>query len=132
MSKLFVILFIIAMHILEDFHLQGILASMKQKSWWSDNYNMDLLPFSKCKYDYVVALIVHGLEWSFFIMLPIAIYNHFQINLLFVGFFILNSIVHASLDNQKCNMMIINLIEDQIFHCIQIAATIFIWMNGLI
>lgn len=35
------IILLIAMlycHILDDFCLQGILASLKQKSWWEENY----------------------------------------------------------------------------------------------
>ena len=28
------LLFMVLMHIIEDFHVQGIMAQMKQKSWW--------------------------------------------------------------------------------------------------
>ena len=29
-----VFLLMILLHVIDDFHLQGILASMKQKEWW--------------------------------------------------------------------------------------------------
>ena len=32
--KAFIFIAMALLHILEDFHLQGILANMKQKSWW--------------------------------------------------------------------------------------------------
>ena len=38
-------------HILDDFCLQGILASLKQKSWWEENY-----PNKLYKYDYIISL----------------------------------------------------------------------------
>lgn len=49
------------LHVVEDFHLQGLLADMKQKSWWLNNV------FSKGfdhKYDkdYLAALALHGFE----------------------------------------------------------------------
>ena len=36
--KLFILLCMIFCHIIDDYYLQGILASMKQKSWWKNNY----------------------------------------------------------------------------------------------
>ena len=39
MSKIFILLFMIMMHIVDDYYLQGILASMKQKSWWMKQPN---------------------------------------------------------------------------------------------
>ena len=39
-------------HVINDFGLQGILASMKQKSWWEKNNSANMY-----KYDYIVALL---------------------------------------------------------------------------
>ena len=53
-------------HIVDDYKLQGILASMKQKDWW-----VEQIGFTKLyKYDYIVALLVHSFSWSFMILLP--------------------------------------------------------------
>lgn len=38
-------------HVIDDFGLQGIMASMKQKSWWERNNSANMY-----KYDYIVAL----------------------------------------------------------------------------
>ena len=34
MNKMFCLLLMIFLHIIDDYKLQGILASMKQKNWW--------------------------------------------------------------------------------------------------
>lgn len=54
-------------HIVDDYYLQGILASMKQKKWWQEN-----APDKLYEYDYLIALLMHGFSWAFMIMLPIA------------------------------------------------------------
>lgn len=118
MSKLFVLLLMIFLHIVDDYYLQGILASMKQKKWWATN-----APDKKYKYDWVVALIMHSMSWSFSIMLPIALYNGFQVGTDFVFMFIINAVIHAFIDNLKANKLKINLIEDQIAHITQIFLT---------
>lgn len=49
MIKLIVLLSMMFLHIVDDFKFQGILSSMKQKSWWKKNYP------NKCyKYDYII------------------------------------------------------------------------------
>lgn len=67
MSKIFILLFMIMMHIVDDYYLQGILASMKQKSWWKKQPNYK----DKYSNDYLIALMMHAFSWSFCIMLPI-------------------------------------------------------------
>lgn len=37
MKNVFVLLSMIFLHIVDDYYLQGILVSMKQKSWWEEN-----------------------------------------------------------------------------------------------
>lgn len=60
MSKFYVMVLILMLlaHFFADFHLQGILADMKQEQWWrkQEGYN------SKYKYDYLAALAIHSAE----------------------------------------------------------------------
>lgn len=129
--KVFILVMMVALHILEDFHLQGILASMKQKSWWKKECGKLGIDFDSSKYknDYIVALVAHSLENSIFVMLPVIIdnlvttitvnpYNSFYI--LWAVTIILNTVAHAVIDNQKCNKNSINLVSDQIKHLLLI------------
>lgn len=105
-------------HIVDDFYLQGILASMKQKAWWKVN-----APQKLYKFDYIIALIIHAFSWSFMIMLPITIYYHFQITTKFLIVYVINIIIHAIVDDLKANKHLINLIIDQSIHFGQVAIT---------
>lgn len=108
----------IFLHIVDDYYLQGILASMKQKKWWNENAPSDLY-----KNDYICALITHGFSWTFMVMLPIAFAQNFNINTPFVIAFFLNWAIHASVDHAKANLLRINLITDQLIHLLQICLT---------
>lgn len=127
--KAFIFIAMVLLHILEDFHLQGILANMKQKSWWQSECVKLGITYESSKYrrDYVVSLIIHALENSIFITLPliidglIATFTTNPNNSLFIGWaFIIfaNTVVHAIIDDFKCNSKGINLIVDQILHFI--------------
>ena len=118
MSKIFILLFMVFMHIVDDYYLQGVLAKMKQKSWWEEN-----APNKLYKKDYLMALFMHAFSWAFCIMLPLAIYFKFQIGIPFLILFISNVILHMWTDNLKANKKTINLIEDQIMHLLQILTT---------
>lgn len=122
MIKGTILLFIIFLHIQDDFN-QGIISQMKKKTWWKENEpNIEL-----CKYDYIVVLLVHGFKTTFISMLPILIYILFQNDItLFISYTILlifNSITHAIIDNAKCNNLRINLIEDQLLHLLFLVAS---------
>ena len=121
--NLFIILAMIFCHIVDDYYLQGWLASAKQKKWWEEN-----APQKLYNHDYIMALIMHSMSWSFMIMLPIAISMSFNVSILFVIVFILNAVIHALVDNLKANKLQISLITDQLIHLSQIfvTATIFI------
>lgn len=118
MSEPFVFLFMIFCHIFDDYVLQGILASMKQRKWWEEN-----APNPMYEWDYVVALVMHSMSWSFMIMLPIAIYFGFSIGTEFCVLFVSNTLIHAIVDDLKANKLKINLVTDQTVHMMQIAAT---------
>jgi hypothetical protein len=118
MSKTFVILWMIFFHIVDDYYLQGWLASAKQKQWWKEN-----APQSLYKYDYIWALLMHSSSWTFMIMLPIAVTVSFNVSWLFLAFFLFNICVHTLTDDMKVNRKIINLWQDQAIHLAQIAVT---------
>ena len=118
MSVYFTILLMIFCHIVDDYYLQGWLASAKQKKYWEEN-----APAKLYRFDYIWALIMHSFSWTFMIMLPIAFVMSFQINALFVVVFVSNMIGHAITDNEKANRFTINLWIDQIIHLSQIAMT---------
>lgn len=106
------------LHVLEDFHLQGILAQFKQKKWWKDNYPQKLY-----EYDWLISLIAHSFEWCCFIYLPIFIKFGFKLTLPIAITFVVNLTLHCIIDHLKCNLLKIGLITDQILHFIQIYVT---------
>lgn len=114
----YIVLLMIFCHIVDDYYLQGWLASAKQKKWWKDNAPQNLY-----KYDYLMALFMHAFSWSFMIMLPVAVSMRFAPGVAFYILFAVNLIIHAFVDNLKANMLKINLITDQTIHLIQILIT---------
>lgn len=121
----FVFLSMIFMHVLDDYVLQGVLAQMKQKDWWVKN-----APDPMYKNDYLMALWMHSLSWSFMIMLPLALYAYCDVGILFVIGFIVNTAIHFIVDDLKANKHCINLWQDQVTHLIQIAVTFAVVLAG--
>lgn len=103
-------------HIVDDYYLQGILASLKQKSWWENQKNYKQM----YKYDYIVALIMHAFSWSFMVSLPVL---YLGLTKWITVAIILNTIIHGIVDDLKANKHKINLIVDQSIHIIQIIIT---------
>lgn len=120
---MFTLFAMIFCHIVDDYYLQGLLALMKQKSWWEQNASDKLY-----KYDYIMALIMHSLSWAFMIMLPLAIFNKFEVNVLYGILLTINACIHGIVDNLKANAKKINLITDQSIHIFQICVTFLIYM----
>ena len=120
MSNIFILLSMIFLHIIDDYKLQGILASMKQKTWWEEQKGYKAL----YKHDYIPALIEHSFSWAFMIMLPIAISLNFNIGWWAIAY-VVNMIIHAIVDTLKANALKINLVTDQAIHIAQIIIT---WM----
>lgn len=123
MNNIFIVLLMIFFHIVDDYYLQGWLASAKQKKYWQET-----APEKMYKYDYIWALIMHSFSWSFMIMLPIAYIQHFNISLLFLIMFSVNLVIHALVDDLKANKRKINLWIDQIIHLCQITITAIIFL----
>lgn len=106
-------------HVIDDYAIQGCLANLKQKKWWEEHAPQPLY-----KNDYIIALIMHSLSWSFSISIPILIAAVLWENSVLLPvlplFYVLNTIVHAVVDNEKANRFKINLIQDQLIHITQI------------
>lgn len=122
MSIFVVLILMFLAHIVDDFYLQGILASMKQKGWWKAN-----APDKLYKHDYIAALIVHTLSWAIMITLPILYAStwdpHWAVYLMLA----VNMAIHATVDDFKANRRKINLITDQSIHITQIVFTWLVW-----
>ena len=123
MNNTFIFLLMIFCHIVDDYYLQGWLASAKQKKYWEEN-----APDEMYKHDYIWALIMHSFSWAFMIMLPIAIMLSFQVDFKFIVVLVANILTHAYVDDLKANKRRINLWTDQIIHITQILITAFIFM----
>lgn len=118
MSKSFILLWMLFNHVLDDYHLQVILANMKQKEWWEHN-----APHSRYRHDYIVALLIHSISWAFLIMLPIAAWKGFAVDVCFELALMFNVAIHTIVDDLKANRHRIGLVADQGFHMIQIIIT---------
>ena len=105
--KIFILFTMIFCHIVDDYYLQGWLASAKQKSWWEKN-----APGKLYKYDYLAALFMHSFSWSFMIMLPPTI------ALMIIGgkwnplLLVMNLLIHMLVDDMDAEQ--IRKIEEEI------------------
>lgn len=124
LTYIFIFIIMVFLHINDDFRAQGILAQFKQKKWWEDN-----CPGEMYKHDWVISLIAHSFRWTFMILIPPTIYAYiigvdFNSYLkIYLIVFILNCIYHALVDHIKANMYLINLVQDQMKHIVQIILT---------
>lgn len=122
MSIFVVLILMLFAHIVDDYYLQGVLASMKQKGWWKEK-----APDKLYKYDYIVALICHALSWAVMITLPILFVSAWQPHWAVYLMLGANLAIHAVVDDLKANKKKINLITDQSIHFVQIIVTWCIW-----
>ena len=128
--KIFILFLMLLMHYIEDFHLQGCLANLKQKKWWqeqmssNDMHSHYVLEHSIYKNDYKMSLFVHAIENALFVMLPLIVdiliseFTHCLWNtwILFIPSTILICVSHYLIDDSKANKMKINLVQDQLYH----------------
>lgn len=111
----YVLLIMILLHIIDDFVLQPIcLSKLKQKSFWEPYVKDD----EKYKFDYKVALVIHALSWAIMIHLPLMFIVSNEILVLISV--IINTAIHAWIDDEKANKLNINLLVDQMLHLLQI------------
>lgn len=127
MKLILVLLSMLFCHIVDDYYLQGWLASAKQKLWWEKN-----APDKLYKNDYIMALFMHSFSWSFMIMVPIIVYilaSGAELREWLVIPYFANMTAPCVIDDSKANKKIINLIQDQIMHLVQIIVT---WVTFVI
>jgi hypothetical protein len=123
-----ILVLMLVLHIVEDFHIQGLLGKMKCKDWWEEavkpyEEKTNVEQYNK---DWIVALCWHAFGWSFCITLPFLVWFFLFNPELFGWYFILlgfNSVLHGIIDHLKCNLYKINLNIDQLLHIIQIIVT---------
>ena len=124
MYKILLLLTMIFLHIVDDYYLQGWLASAKQKSYWEQN-----APDELYKHDYIMALFMHSFSWAFMIMVVPSVYtlinttNTNNASLAIALVFLANLCIHMVVDNSKANLKKINLVQDQLCHLVQILIT---------
>ncbi|WP_029502507.1 DUF3307 domain-containing protein [Lachnoclostridium phytofermentans] len=122
--KIMILLSMIFLHIVDDYYLQGWLASAKQKSWWEKN-----APDKLYKHDYIIALFMHSFSWAYMITLVptlyIVLFGGKWYPILFMG----NVLIHMVVDDMKANKKKINLIQDQSIHMLQILWTWVCYLN---
>jgi hypothetical protein len=73
-----------------------------------------------------MALCEHAFSWTFMIMLIPTVFNYVcnhNIPVDYFLFFALNWTIHSIVDDLKANKKDINLVQDQLFHIIQIILT---------
>ena len=103
------------------------LADGKQKKWWHDLFNKGCAKWEGCdkpipdkyRFDYVAALVCHALYWSIVVCAP------FYASPWFIWAVVANTAVHAAVDDLKANSGVLNLVQDQSLHVVQIIATFF-------
>lgn len=136
----YIALTVLAMHVVADFLLQGVMASMKQRIWWVNELlklrqdadgKLPRVIWDVYKHDYIVALLAHSYLWSFCILIPIGIYMAALGTLIastptIIAFLFGNAIVHAIIDHLKANVGAICLVDDQIMHLGQLGITLFV------
>ena len=119
-NALFILASMFFMHVVADFNLQNIMASMKQKTWWKKQEGYEE---NNNGNDYKFPLFWHSFQWSFCIMLPLFIANNLKVDFVSLIFFCLNIWAHYKVDDAKANKHFLNLVDDQIIHILQIVIT---------
>lgn len=133
MENIVIVLSMLFCHIVDDYYLQGWLASAKQKSWWEKNN-----PNPLYKNDYKMALLEHAFSWTFMIHVPVmlaSVTGNLEVKgYLFIILFVINCGIHALVDNAKANKLKISLVQDQLIHVVQIVLSwfIYIFCNSLL
>lgn len=122
-----ILLLMILGHLFADYTLQGWFANGKQEIWWreqcSDACNLEFeRRWKKYGNDYKCALLEHGLYWSLVTFLPLFFWADLS-DVALVAVVVVNTIIHAIVDDLKANKLKINLIQDQLLHFSQIIIT---------
>jgi hypothetical protein len=109
----------VLMHLLADYSLQGILASMKQKVWWEKN-----APDPMYKNDWIAGLVCHSAMWGLLCAVPSVVacwlLGSWTMGILTLALMIISIVGHCFIDTAKANAHKINLIQDQELHLVQL------------
>lgn len=119
----------VLLHIIDDFVLQPIcLSKLKQREWWIEECKKNCFKFDYYQNDYRCALLIHSISWTLMMMMPLIIFGDYLIwhYLLLI---IINIVIHYITDDLKANRYILNLVQDQIIHFIQIFLTYLFFAN---
>lgn len=123
-------------HIVDDYYLQGWFVLGKQKNWWKQKISEDVsLRWDLYKNDYLMALFEHAFSWSCMICFPIIVHmiiNENIISAFLIISIVINTIIHALVDNEKANKFRINLIQDQLIHIVQVVVTWSVYCGGVV
>lgn len=107
-------------HFVGDYLFQKeFLAKFKQRKSWEE-YDTE----GHYKYDYIVILLVHAFSWAVITYFPLLIESK-DVSAYFM-LILINTGLHAYIDDLKANKLKINLITDQLLHLGQIVLTIII------
>ena len=115
------LLLCLGLHYVADFTLQGWLAQAKCKLWWR-KYAPDKL----YQDDWLCALLAHSIYWTLVTFAPVIYFwdkQEWRLLLLVL----INSLFHATVDNEKANLKTISLGTDQTLHLLQIVITLVIF-----
>lgn len=125
--KILLLLLMLFLHIVDNYYLQGWLASAKQKNWWQKN-----APDKLYSNDYIMALCEHAFSWTFMTMLIPSVYLYVNPDNLYLKLYLfifcLNWAIHCIVDDLKANKRKINLIQDQLIHICQVFITWFVFI----
>ena len=115
---IFLIVSMLFLHVIADYLVQNeFMAKFKQKKNWEDYNDTGLYSF-----DYIAVLLAHTFSWSFIVFFPLLI--EFKDAFGYFAIVLINTGIHAYIDDYKCNKLKISLITDQILHIAQIMMTI--------
>lgn len=125
--RLFIFLSMIFLHVYNDFHLQtSWVSDRKQREWWEKT-----VPNEMYKHDYIAVLAAHSISWSFLIMLPIAAFRRLEIDWIFAAALAANAVFYGLVDNEYANCKRFNLIDNQMFHLLQVVFTALIFLCAI-
>lgn len=105
-------------HVIDDFGLQHFthLNELKTKAWWIEQcylakkYNN--IDTSIYRHDYIVCLVLHAFKWSCMTLLAGVLVLGLPSTWLLALLVVLNTVVHAFIDDLKANRLKLNLVQD--------------------
>lgn len=147
----------VLLHVFADFWFQIAchLNEFKDKFWWRRLLDKEIKTIqswdrperekkffinkvqTKYNSDYKIAMLLHSFSWSVITFMPVFImysghlgWGDWQAGVI-IG---INAMIHYWVDDRKCNLRSINLVQDQVLHLLQIGITLLIFttIKGLL